>query len=198
MYASGNGGNNPFAELVAADFNGDGKLDLAVANYNDNTISVLLGNGDGTFQTQATFAVSIGPTFLAVGDFNGDGKLDLVTGNINNNGNDDANISVLLGNGDGTFQSHVDYTVGSYMLGMAVGDFNRDGKLDVVCVGSSPPQISMLRGNGDGTFQPVANTAIPITDQPSWLITADVDGDDKLDLVATGGPGGVLIWLGTR
>src|SRR5712671_6639206 len=80
--------------VVTGDFNGDGRLDLAVANYSSSTVSILLGNADGTFQAAQNFATGGAPLSLAVGDFNGDGKLDLVT--VNNN-----DISVLLGSGNG-------------------------------------------------------------------------------------------------
>jgi len=83
--------------VVTGDFNGDGRLELAVANQASNTVSVLTGNGDGTFQTPQTFTTGTGPQSLAVGDFNGDGRLDLVTVNSRD-------VSVLLGIGNGTFQ----------------------------------------------------------------------------------------------
>src|SRR6516162_5915217 len=83
--------------VVTGDFNGDGKLDIAVANTDSNTVSILLGKGDGTFQPALNIATGYRPQSLAVGDLNGDGKLDIVTANAND-------VSVLLGNGDGTFQ----------------------------------------------------------------------------------------------
>ncbi len=117
--------------VTVGDFNGDGKPDLAVADYGTNTVSVLLGVGDGTFGPDAAFAVGSEPTSLATGDFNGDGKLDLVVTNFNSN-----TVSILLGNGDGTFQPAVTrtYSVGNGPISVAVADFNRDGKLDLVVV----------------------------------------------------------------
>jgi hypothetical protein len=118
-------GTNPQA-MVTADLNGDGKLDLVVANAgSDNRVSVLLGNGDGTFKPAVNYAVGAGPVSLAVGDFNGDGKLDVVTANYADN-----TASVLLGNGDGTFQPARSYAVGSRPDAVAVGNF--DGNLDIV------------------------------------------------------------------
>jgi len=89
---------------VTGDFNGDGKLDVAVVVERVSEISILLGNGDGTLQPHQDFVVGANPLGLAAGDFNGDGKLDLVVANAN-----DSTVSVLLGNGDGTFQNKVDY-----------------------------------------------------------------------------------------
>jgi hypothetical protein len=85
------------AAMVSADFNADGRLDLATANSSNSNVSVILGNADGTFQAAQTSTTGDFPLSLAVGDFNADGKLDLATANSND-------VSVLLGNGNGTFQ----------------------------------------------------------------------------------------------
>jgi len=96
-----------------------------VANWNGNDVSILLGNGDGTFQPAVNYNVTFGPQSVAVGDFNGDGKLDLAVANYFGEA-----LSILLGNGDGTFQAHVNYKAGSGPVWVAVGDFNGDGRLD--------------------------------------------------------------------
>ena len=118
-------GANP-AAVVAADFDGDGVLDLAVANNGGSTISLLRGNGDGTFQPAVDSATGTGPLSVAVGDFDGNGKLDLATANS-------SDVSVLLGNGDGTFAApaSVPLSDGSSPQSVAVGDFNADGKMDL-------------------------------------------------------------------
>ncbi|MHC5722330.1 MAG: FG-GAP repeat domain-containing protein, partial [Nostoc sp.] len=90
------------------DFNNDSKLDLAVANNGDNTVSVLLGNGNGLFQTPMNSTVGNNPSFVISGDFNNDNKLDLAVAN-----NGDNTVSVLLGNGNGSFQTPMNYTVDS-------------------------------------------------------------------------------------
>src|SRR5438132_377175 len=119
--------------LAVGDFNGDGRPDLAVANNGSTNVSVLLGNGDGTFQNAFGYGAGTGPGSVAVGDFNGDGKPDLAVANIGSlrDNYTDGNVSVLLGNGDGTFRSAVDYGAGSVPRSVTVGDFNGDGKLDL-------------------------------------------------------------------
>ena len=87
---------------MAGDFNGDGRTDLAVVNNGSNSVSVLLGNGDGTFQGQVTYAVGNGPDAIVAGEFSGDGRTDLAVAS-----SADSTVSVLLGNGDGTFRSQV-------------------------------------------------------------------------------------------
>src|SRR5207245_914896 len=134
--------------LVTADFNRDHKLDLAVPNPNSNNVSILLGNGDGTFRPAVNYSVGQGPVTAAVGDFNRDGKLDLVVANNFSN-----NVSVLLGNGDGTFRTPVNHGGTPNAASAEVADFNGDGKLDLVV--SNPPgsNVAVLLGNGDGSFQ---------------------------------------------
>lgn len=181
--------------LVAADFNGDGKLDLAVPNSFDNTVSIFLGNGDGTFQPQLTFATGTYPVSVIAADFNGDGKTDLV---VSGNGG----LSILLGNGDGTFQQHNDFfqAIAFTTSSLAVGDFNADGKLDLAFAAENNgggPYIFL--GNGNGTFQTPKGYATP--GWPTSMTTADLNGDGKLDLIAawtstTSAAGGVSIFLG--
>lgn len=162
-------------DVVAADFNGDGHQDLAVATGN-NSVSILLGNGTGTFPTHVQYAVPGNPVAIVTGDFNGDGKVDLATVDQLK-----SQISVLLGNGDGTFQGHKEYATGAKPLALATGDVNGDGKLDIVVVNGNDNTVSVLLGNGDGTFQ--AKKTYATGSGPSGVAIGDFNGDGKLDLV---------------
>jgi hypothetical protein len=168
--------------LVAlADVNGDGIPDIVTANADDNTVSVLLGNGDGTFQNQQTFPVGPQPASVAVADVNGDGKLDIVTANYLDN-----TVSVLLGNGDGTFQKPKTFPVDGRPVSVVVADVNGDGKPDIITANFDSGTVSVLLGNGDGTFQPAKS--FPVGDEP-WMVTvADVNGDGKPDIVTANRP----------
>lgn len=178
-------GTNPQA-AVTGDFDGDGALDLAVANYSSATVSVLLGNGDGTFQAAKTSATGGGPRSVAVGDFDADGALDLATANA-------ADVSVLLGNGDGTFgaPSSIDLGFGAAPASVAVGDFDGDGTMDLGVTANTYygywygyyGTANVLLGNGDGSF------ASPVSNFLEWGVhnsaaVADFNGDGLQDFAA--------------
>jgi len=185
-------GVNPVTVAVG-DFNGDGKLDLAISNSSGNTVSILLGNGDGTFQSRVDFGTGVGPGIVGVGDFNTDGHLDLAV--ACSDGVSVYTVSVLLGNGDGTFQPHADYATGAWPSGLAIGDFNADGKLDMAAGNAHSNTVSVLLGNGDGTFQPKVD--YPTANNPRLVVTGDFNGDGKLDLaVATQFSNSVSVLLG--
>jgi hypothetical protein len=158
-------------------------------NQSDGTVSVLLGNGDGTFRTAVTYNVGTTPTGVVVGDFAGNGKLDIA---VTNQGSD--TVSVLMGNGDGTFQTAVNYAAGSGPSALAVGDFNHDGKLDLAVTDLNSGRVSILLGNGDGTFQPAVWYAGGLT--PDAIAVGDFSGDGKLDLAVASQGGGVNVLLG--
>ncbi len=176
--------------MVVADFNGDGKPDVAVVNRADNTVSILLGNGDGTFSAAATYPTGFDPIAIAVGDFNGDGKLDLVTAN-----RAAYTISILLGNGDGTFATNVDYTTGTEPMAVAVGDFNGDGFLDVAEANNADNTVSIYLGVGNGTLQPPV--IYSVGSGPIAIVTGDFNGDGNLDFaVANSGSNNLAVLLG--
>ncbi len=177
------------------DFNGDGKQDLAVTNWDDNTVTIMLGNGDGTF-SQAGSPIPVGPAPIAlgVGDFNHDGNLDLAVLNsdVKKSGSPNGSVTILLGNGDGTFTQAPGSPIAKPSLydsptNIAIGDFDGDGTLDLAIADGGPGSIWILLGNGDGTFR---NTAVdPISTQMFYnggIAAGDFNGDGKLDLVVTG------------
>ena len=158
--------------VALVDLNSDGKLDLVAASYQSNqTVSVFLGDGDGTFQPQVRYSVGSGPYGLTVADVNLDGIADILVANYN-----DDTISVLLGNGDGTFQVQKVFPGAQYTIGLVVADFNGDGLPDLATA-SSP--VAVLLGNGDGTFQA---PTFPSTLGVNSVAVGDFNRDGKIDL----------------
>ena len=147
-YAAGAGPSS----IAIGDLNGDGKLDIVAADRDGHDVSILLGNGNGTFEAPITFPAGLGPVSVALGDLTGNGKLDIIVGDSYS-----GMISVLLNQGDDRFGPPIPFAVPvSYNLasqGVAVGDFNGDGKLDIAVSSSYQDEIAVYAGNGDGTFQ---------------------------------------------
>ena len=148
-----------------------------MVNYATNTVGVMLGVGDGTFQTHVDYMVGTEPTSVAIADLNGDGRPDLIISNFHSN-----TVSVLLGRGDGTFKSAVDYAAGSGPISVGVGDFNGDHKLDLVVVNETSNDASVLLGNGDGTFQTQVVYPTGVGGNPLSVAVGDFNRDHILDL----------------
>ena len=181
-------GTHPYG-VATGDFNGDGYPDVVVENYNSNTVTVLLGLGNGSFQPGVSYAVGSLPERVLVADFDGDGNLDLVVANTGS-----GTVSVLLGNGDGTFRVQVAYACSS-PVGLGVMDLNHDGFADIVAGDYYSNTVSVLLGNGDGTFRSAVTYATGST--PQTLAEGDFDGDGNVDLaVGNEGAGTVGILLG--
>lgn len=174
--------------IALGDVNGDGKVDVVATSLDDpyncdeNVVAVLLGKGNGTFQTPVYY--STGTTqqsySIQLADFRGDGKQDIVVSN------GDGSLSVLLNNGKGVYgtASLISGASGSTAGNVVIGDFNHDGKLDIAVANFSGKAIDVLLGNGDGTFQtPIIVTSSPVN--PGGLTVGDFNGDGKLDLALT-------------
>lgn len=161
-------------EIVVGDFNGDGKPDLATANFSSNDVSILIGNGLGGLEAAYSIGVGANPSSLAAGDLNSDGKLDLVTVNYSSQ-----NITTLLGNGAGNFSSFSSHTLGWFPNSAVLRDFNRDGKLDLATLNRSTG-LSIMLGDGMGDFG--AGTAFSVGLAPASMAAADINRDGILDL----------------
>ena len=184
--------------VAAGDFNGDGKADVVTANSGANSVSILLGNGDGTLRPKIDLGLNAAPVSLVVGDFNGDGKADVAVA-TEDRGND--YVSLLKGNGDGTFQPPITIVSDSAprftpllspLSNIAAGDFNGDGQLDLVLANNKDEfrnprggmffftgSASVLLGNGDGTFKPAKVFAVQTS--PRAVAVGDFNGDGHLD-----------------
>ncbi|MEJ2146655.1 MAG: VCBS repeat-containing protein, partial [Acidobacteriota bacterium] len=177
-------------DVITSDFNGDGLPDLAVANEDSNNVSIILGQSDGTFGQATNYDVGSNPEAVRVGDFNGDQVPDLVTSDLGLNPNE-GGISLLLGNGDGTFQPASQVSTDRTAI-VAAGDVNEDGYDDLVQGSFDLATLQILLGNGDGTFQAPQELSAP---PAVSLALADVNGDGHLD-IADGGYSVVSVLFG--
>ena len=189
-YATGSGAGPGPAPVctVAADFNGDGRPDVAsVDNFGQGNVILMLNRGDGTFGSPATIPGSSGIQSLAAGDVNGDGRPDLV-------GMTASSVLVLLNNGDGTFRIGASYSepIGAQIESI-LADLNGDGKLDIVAMTFTG--VNTLLGNGDGTFRAGPSTTVPGSSALSAIASAKIDGDGRTDLYALDGSSGTIFAL---
>src|SRR5579864_5088118 len=215
--------SGPAALALAVFNNTGGHEDIAVANQTNSTVSILAGNGDGTFSavpsscaapspfcipipgvTVGTVTTAATPSAIALGDFNDDGNLDIAVTDTAN-----SRVMILLGNGDGTFQTPVAYATGSNPVALVAQDFDGDGQPDLAVVNqgdkTTPSTVSILLGNKtggkqDGTF--AAKVDYPVGVDPAAITTADFNGDGSVDLAVanhatgSGGDGTVSVLLG--
>jgi hypothetical protein len=190
LFATYQVGKNP-TSVGTADFNQDGFTDLITTNIANNSLSLLFGNGDGTFKEQVQIEAAKEPRALAINDYNGDGRVDLA---VACSGSDQ--VAVFLGLANGTFGLGQRYTVNKTPVSIATGDFNGDQKADLV-VALRNDKIKLLLGRGDGTF--LEGPLYEYGDTPTSVAVDDLNRDGKPDVVVTnGGPmsSAVSVWLG--
>jgi hypothetical protein len=184
-------GPNPMWVAIA-DLDRDGRLDLVVANEGfgaGTTLSVLLGNGDGTFGPETDYTAGVAVNVVAVGDLNRDGKLDVAVSNGASH-----TVSILLGNGDGTLGPKVDYATGTGPNGVQVADVNRDGRLDILVANGQANTVGVLLGNGDGTVG--AMTAYTTGNAPRLGVVEDLNHDGELDVATANEESTISVLLG--
>ncbi len=176
--------------LVAGNFNADAKVDLVVANFSSNNLSIFLNNGSGGFGAPGNHPAGPFPSSLVAADFNGDGRVDLAITDA-----DADDVSILFGNGNGNFGLPLRFSVGANPSAIVAGDFNGDGRVDLAVANADTNDVSILLGNGAGNFTTMPG--IPVGASPLALAAGDFNGDGKTDLaVADFVDGDVSILLG--
>lgn len=162
--------------LTSADFNNDGKKDLAYINPNLYSISIKLGNGLLGFGAATTFGVAVGPNAIISADFNNDANMDIATCNSNT-------ITVRLGNGAGSFGAASNYTAGNQVMSLVASDFNNDGYKDIAAANLNSFNLSVIINNGSGGFGLTSNYTVP--SGPDGITSADFNNDGNQDLVSS-------------
>jgi hypothetical protein len=183
-------GQAPIA-LALADLDGDGRIDLVVADAGANSLIAFQGNGDGTFQPgrAQSLGANSGPSAIAIADLNGDGHPDAIVANELA-----ATVSVLLGQGDGTFSPRVDHATASGSVALVTGDLDGNGRVDVVVASPFAGVVSVLLGKGDGGFLPRVDRA---SAAPRAVAMGDFNADGTPDVAVAGGdPAQVTVWPG--
>lgn len=167
-------GNYP-RSVAIGDFNGDGKADLAVVNYNSSSLSVFTNTGNGSFSTKVDYATGTGPWSVAIGDLNGDGKPDLAVANEGSN-----TVSVLTNTGNGSFGAKIDYDTGAFPWSVAIGDLNGDGKPDLAVANSGSSTVSVFTNTGTGSFGTKVDYSTGVV--PISVAISDLNDDGEPDL----------------
>jgi uncharacterized repeat protein (TIGR01451 family) len=180
-------GNGPYS-VFCGDLDGDGNLDLAVANVDGDNISILRNNGDGTFQTAINYGVGYAPHSVFCADLDGDGDLDLAVANAHS-----YNVSILRNNGNGTFASAANYGAGVTPTYVFCADLDGDGDLDLAVANVDGDNISILKNNGDATFASAVN--YEAGNGPGYVFCADLDGDTDLDLAVSNRDNNIVLTL---
>lgn len=185
-------GINP-TNVAVADFNNDNKLDLAVTNQVSNDVSIIPGNGDGTFGSPTPVTAGTSPYAVVAGKFNADNNFDLAVANSSSN-----NVSILLGNGNGTFSAPTNYFVGSSPISIAAGDLNNDNFQDLAVANFGSffaGSVSVLTGTGTGTF--TAGNSVQTRTQPAYVHLTNLDANANKDMiVASFGSNSVSTYFG--
>ena len=179
-------GSDP-SSVLAADVNGDGKVDLICANLIGNSVTVLRNNGNGTYTPYSTNNVGQYPNCVIAADVNNDGKLDLITANEGDN-----TVTVLRNNGNGTFTAY-SFAVGSYPMSVAAADIIGNGKIALITANAHANTLTVLTNNGAGIFG--SNATLNVGFSPTSVVAADVNGDGKVDLICANFNGTISVLI---
>jgi hypothetical protein len=172
------------SSVAVGHFNDDNQLDIAITNSGTDNIGILFGYGNRTFSNITTYSTGTGshPMSLAVGDFNNDSRTDIVVANSETNA-----IVVFIGHDNGSFSSSIPYYMGlaAQSVSIAVGDFNKDHRLDIAVVNYGTNNVCLLFGRGNGTFTNETWYALGYNSEPTWVVAKDLNNDDRDDIAIT-------------